>query len=900
MSEMQHIRQPGTTVRRALSDTIPIEFPDPMSQTRPDSNAVEFEPSSDLLIDPYGNIYCFVCQVSVPKGAANISQHLEGKRHEGHNRRFQSDEQKNSIRVRYQNAARQQREALPPAPASTPASATNPTSAPKTSDPGSLSVVPSKKEKRAIKIALLQRHQSFSIDKRAFLNSVLSGNDEKENIPLAAADVTDDVDMDLDDNVDQNVSLEHRQCPFAPLAFKPPEGPDFLFDSMAPETLPTETAANIRKALSSAHAVKMKTPVIELDSADDAAEDNEIELVSSQLSGTKAHELGSYIQFNDPDVPGTATDTEKQIDAARLALESIDILKDTNGEELPPWLLECEATDNVLLTSDSSIALHFEILQFASFVSPTQAELESRKEMVIMVESIVKKLWPTSTPHIFGSYATGLYLPTSDIDICILGTPDGGTPQEQNQLAQAIRNVKGFARRVTVLSKTKVPLVKIISRKTSVNCDICIGQDNGPKNVPTIKKFLKEYPAARPLLLVVKCFLQQRDLNEVYSGGLGSYTIFLLVISHLQMLKYNFPECKANLGSVLQSFFQFYGRMFNLCIAGIRIKDSGSYFDKFEKYETLPHETLRFSVEDPNDETNELGKSGFAATRIRKVFTNASLTLIHWRRDDASAAPTPLASMIQFEDFLQGRRMDVIIDMEKKGLKPLRKTVDENKVRRGKTDQRLGTRSSERGKEGEKQTRIRGSSNEVGMERSFSGSRRERDSQDSQERESRERNPRDRDPRDRDPRLVKRRRGNASGQDERKKSNGSYNGGGDANNAGTSSQGSTGHGASQQNRGYSNGGERNNYDSGAVYGGQANYNEYPVPQYPVSTPGYQYVDQQAQAPYGSNRGVGQPMYPPSGGYYAGGGRPHNSYGRGRGRGGKKRSGTYGNRGSYRR
>lgn len=37
------------------------------------------------------------------------------------------------------------------------------------------------------------------------------------------------------------------------------------------------------------------------------------------------------------------------------------------------------------------------------------------------------------------------------------------------------------------------------------------------------------------LVLVLKQFLLQRDLNEVFTGGIGSYSVFLMAVSFLQV-----------------------------------------------------------------------------------------------------------------------------------------------------------------------------------------------------------------------------------------------------------------------------------------------------------------------------------------------------------------------------
>ena len=50
-----------------------------------------------------------------------------------------------------------------------------------------------------------------------------------------------------------------------------------------------------------------------------------------------------------------------------------------------------------------------------------------------------------------------------------------------------------------------------------------------------INDYLEKYPALRAIVLIIKAFLNQRNMNEVYSGGLGSYSIVCLGVSFLQV-----------------------------------------------------------------------------------------------------------------------------------------------------------------------------------------------------------------------------------------------------------------------------------------------------------------------------------------------------------------------------
>lgn len=169
-----------------------------------------------------------------------------------------------------------------------------------------------------------------------------------------------------------------------------------------------------------------------------------------------------------------------------------------------------------------------------------------------------------------------------------------------------------------VIEKAFVPLVKLTDRASGVKCDISFGRNNGPSNVRLIRQYLRDFPSLKPLLLVIKCFLQQRMLNEVYSGGIGSYALLLLIVSHLQHYRWNFRHrissndpVGPNLGAALVDFFELYGTRFNYVNAGIGIKKNGCFYCKRRKYITDHRQPVLLSIEDPQDEKNEIAKNTF-------------------------------------------------------------------------------------------------------------------------------------------------------------------------------------------------------------------------------------------------------------------------------------------------
>ncbi|XP_061371116.1 uncharacterized protein LOC133313724 [Gastrolobium bilobum] len=52
----------------------------------------------------------------------------------------------------------------------------------------------------------------------------------------------------------------------------------------------------------------------------------------------------------------------------------------------------------------------------------------------------------------------------------------------------------------------------------------------------------KQWPSLQLLCLILKVFLQQRELNEVYFGGVGSYALLAVLMAMLRVviLKYAF------------------------------------------------------------------------------------------------------------------------------------------------------------------------------------------------------------------------------------------------------------------------------------------------------------------------------------------------------------------------
>ncbi|KAL5489934.1 hypothetical protein ACEPAI_4766 [Sanghuangporus weigelae] len=271
--------------------------------------------------------------------------------------------------------------------------------------------------------------------------------------------------------------------------------------------------------------------------------------------------------------------------------------------------------------------LHKEVEAYIKYISPTSVEHEVRHMTVLLISASIKKTYPDAEVLPFGSFETKLYLPQGDIDLVVksrtLENADKVTALRS--LANIVRRT-GITDKVTLISKAKVPIIKFVTSYGRLAVDISINQSNGVQAGEMINHFIREFPALRALVLIVKSFLRQRNLNEVYSGGLGSYAIVCLVVSHLQMhpkVRRAEIDSAKNLGVLMLEFFELYGKYFNYTNTGISLRHGGSYFSKQARGWRDYYRPYLLSIEDPGDISNDISKGSFGIKKVKQTFAGA-------------------------------------------------------------------------------------------------------------------------------------------------------------------------------------------------------------------------------------------------------------------------------------
>ncbi|CAL4103414.1 unnamed protein product, partial [Meganyctiphanes norvegica] len=285
------------------------------------------------------------------------------------------------------------------------------------------------------------------------------------------------------------------------------------------------------------------------------------------------------------------------------------------------------------------IILHQEMEDFYAWMCPEKEEHAMRKRVVNRIEEIIVDLWPAARVEIFGSFRTGLYLPTSDIDLVVIGKWDS---LPLRTLEKALLE-KGIAEQSTlkVLDRASVPIVKLTDRETDVKVDISFNMSSGVNSARLIKEYKSMFPALPKLVMVLKQFLLQRDLNEVFTGGISSYSLILMTVSFLQLHpRLDASQPDANLGVLLIEFFELYGRHFNYLKTGLRIKEGGAYISKDEVQRDMPegHRPSVLCIEDPLIAGNDIGRSSYGVLQVKQAFEYAYIVL--------AQAVNPLASIL--------------------------------------------------------------------------------------------------------------------------------------------------------------------------------------------------------------------------------------------------------------
>lgn len=174
--------------------------------------------------------------------------------------------------------------------------------------------------------------------------------------------------------------------------------------------------------------------------------------------------------------------------------------------------------------------------------------------------------------EVFGSERTGLAIALSDIDLRLvtpreLEAPRGSLPPGPLDKSKLVALLDKLNKRVfkkdlryidTEIRHARYPLLHMVDRETGLQIQIVCSNDSS-RSRAIMQQYMNELPYLREVFVLVKSSMDARGLSEVYWGGLGSYSLFMMVVAALKHTELS-PTHHNGAASSLLRFLDFWVR----------------------------------------------------------------------------------------------------------------------------------------------------------------------------------------------------------------------------------------------------------------------------------------------------------------------------------------------------
>lgn len=290
---------------------------------------------------------------------------------------------------------------------------------------------------------------------------------------------------------------------------------------------------------------------------------------------------------------------------------------------------------------------------------------EAASQLVISdVKSVARHRSETQPLTLLGSRSTGMATPISDFDFTfaqpnslpedwIPSPGQAGVSQARSndydyklKTVKALRTMDGYFRSSNKFKDTdlirhaRVPIIRSKHVATGLAVQI---QTMVPYQAAQDYSIacMSEFPALRPLYIILRYCLEVRDLTTVFEGGLGSYSILMMIVTALKHCGGKFAS--DDLAGQLLHVLEFYGKAdlykvgfsanppqvflkqkarWSLKERMVRATDPQlSGIDMMQKFNKRKPYLL--CLQDPANNVNDLGKNAYAIKHIQATFNKA-------------------------------------------------------------------------------------------------------------------------------------------------------------------------------------------------------------------------------------------------------------------------------------
>ena len=308
-------------------------------------------------------------------------------------------------------------------------------------------------------------------------------------------------------------------------------------------------------------------------------------------------------------------------------------------------------------------SLSREIKAFEAYMTLRPAEEAASRLVISDVNSVARNEPGIEPLNLLGSRSTGLATPISDFDFTLrpqkplrdrnIPPSEAGESQRKstrNHKVQAIkalikvskhfRSSKMFSN-PELVRYARVPIFRSTHVSTGLEVQIQTMEPYQAAHEHAVA-YLAEFPSLRPLYIIFRYCLEVRDLTTVYRGGLGSYSILMMVVTAIKHSSGRFAS--DDLAGQLLHVLDFYGKadlskfgysadpprvfekqkeVWSLSEKRVRMADSQlSGIDQMPKFN--PRKPYLLCLQDPANDLNDLGKNAYAIKHIQATLNKAS------------------------------------------------------------------------------------------------------------------------------------------------------------------------------------------------------------------------------------------------------------------------------------
>ncbi|KAF8247764.1 hypothetical protein K440DRAFT_661270 [Wilcoxina mikolae CBS 423.85] len=308
-----------------------------------------------------------------------------------------------------------------------------------------------------------------------------------------------------------------------------------------------------------------------------------------------------------------------------------------------PWLIPEQKDYNSC--SEGTVRLTAEMLDFVDYMARDDLEIFGREQFTHKIIRSIQEYFsePGVEVSIFGSDATGLGLPTSDIDIMInapsLYNPNPYMARELKigvlyELQQHFLDNCIFVRS-TVRDEAHIPILEMEDLETGLEVDISFEEPYSKHALNNVQQWNMKYGHQEliPLILLFKHSLNMRKLGlgsatMPYQGGVGSYILMCMVIVYLEV---KMPELvrvwrslgqAVNYGRILLGMLKFWGMEFDYETQAIMVNPPAI----IPKSPYLP--PFIFEVRSPFDNTTNIAAGAFGIKHVKETLKHFYYTLL--------------------------------------------------------------------------------------------------------------------------------------------------------------------------------------------------------------------------------------------------------------------------------